>query len=115
MDPLAVGFLWEVFIGLFALIFWLGRRFFFQFSPVFPSKKTMLHIALAASPTALASALLPLAMTLGNPGIVQAVTSASGLIFVFLFGIFFYREHLRRDQVVPILIIICGVIGLRLW
>jgi len=114
-DPFAVGYFWEFSIGLFAFFLKKGRDQFFPQKRQKISRKTFFWIAAVASPTAIASALLPMAMKLGNPGIASAIVGGAGTIFSIFFGIIFYHEHLKSRQIFPIFLILVGIFGIRFF
>jgi len=111
-NPLVTGYFWEVSVGIFALLFSFFRSIFFKIPLHRVSKKEWGQIALMSSPTILASICLPFAMTLGNPGIASVILSSVVIVMSIFFGIFLYKEHLKKAQIFPILLLVLGIIGI---
>ena len=115
--PLLVGYFWEIGIGIILAIFILFR---YLFLPKHKSPKTLTlqqigKIALCASPTVVASSLLPMALKLGSAGVAMAINGALGIIVTVFLGLILYREHLHLKQIFYIIIIIIGMIGIRIF
>lgn len=111
-DPLVTGYFWEVSVGIFALFFSFLRSVFFKIPLHRVSKKEWGQIAFMSSPTIIASVCLPFAMTLGNPGISSVILSSVIILMSILFGIFLYKEHLKKTQMLPIFLLLVGIIGI---
>lgn len=114
-DPFAAGYFWEISVGFSAILLVILRKIVFQKKFTVLSPKKSLEIALRSSPILFASGIIPLAMSLGPPGIAQSLSNASGIIVAVLLSIVFFHEHLRLIQYIAIGIIIAGVFGLRVF
>lgn len=117
-NPFLTGYFWEGGIGFFFLLFALLRLWFFskrrkKYSLILSPKK-IFAITFAASPTVLASALLPFAMTLGSIGVAHAINGASSLLFSLILAFFVFHEKLQYKSIFFIVIILIGAVGLRL-
>jgi drug/metabolite transporter (DMT)-like permease len=113
--PFASGYFWEICIGLFAFIVLFLREKKrgkpLQMLPI----KDIGKIALFSFPTLLGSGALPLAMTLGNPGVAHSLTNAGGVIITIFLSICIHREKLKFGQVGAISIVLFGVVGMKMF
>jgi len=112
-DPWSAGYLWEVGIGIFALIYGITRKQLSK-APIFVlSLKDFWKICLYASPTVLGTGAFFWASTLGPMGILSTVVMLEVVFSAFL-GLYLYREKLSRKQIGGIILIITGIICLRI-
>ena len=117
--PLAAAYFWEVAIGLFALLIFLGRKHWChtRFLPthrIAVSWREALLIALITSTTLLGSGLGPMLMTAANPGVVEAVMMPMGVITSVLLAWAVFRERLLLAQWLAIGVVVGGVMLLKL-
>jgi len=116
LHPLLLGYLWEIGIGTLLAIVLLGRWLLLPShrAPRTLSWRQAGQIALFATPTVVASILLPTALTLGTAGVALAINGAAGIIITVLLGGLLYGEHLRGRQIFLIGIIIVAMVGVRM-
>lgn len=111
-NPLVSGYFWEISIGIGAGFLLLLRRLVLHVPIGHVDGRTLLSIALCASPTLVGTGCYTLAMRAGPVAVVTAVGSAS-LVVTSLLGWWIYREHLRPVQWLAILLVLAGVVGLK--
>jgi len=112
-DPLLAGYIWEVAIGVCALLILCGQKFFWNLKfPRIPTRQFW-HIALLSSGTLLGTGAFALAVSRGPIGIVNAIGSTS-IVVSALLSHFLYAEKLRFRQWFAIGLVMLGLIGLRL-
>lgn len=119
-NSFAIGYFWEASIALFLVVIYFVRKFIFHRHEVLkikniPTKKEIFAIALAASPTVIASTLLPMAMSQGITGIVSAVVSAFGALTAIVFGFLLYKEKITLRHIIAIFLIVIGVAGMEIF
>ena len=113
-NPFVVGYLWEITIGIFMLLWLTIRHITNDQKIVCLSITTIAKIILCSAPVAIASSLLPFALSLGYPyGIATAVNSATGVILTSVLGWLWYHEHFSRQQLFAITFIILSMVALR--
>jgi drug/metabolite transporter (DMT)-like permease len=111
--PFAVGYFWELGIGLLAMAIAITGQ------PLTTPQKQALNrsrvqqIALNASPTALGTGLFALAMSIGPVALASAV-NGTNMVFTTLFARKMYGEKLHKRQWVLLGVIVVLVIALRL-
>lgn len=112
--PFAVGYLWEVSIGVIAVLMAIGRGYFGKGGFEILSVKDMFKVALYSSPTVIGTGAFVLATTMGPMGIVTAI-SAMSMVFGSIFARLLYGEKLSFFQWI-VMILICAMVGvLRLF
>ena len=131
-NPYAVAYFWESMIGIFFLITYFFKKklnlsekenipevirvFVGKKDAKFPTKKQAFQIAIAASPTIVASAVFVTAVGWSladgislTPGSVSAITSAMGAITGMTLAWFLYKEKLSRYHFAGIFCILVGI------
>lgn len=131
-DPYAVAYFWEIMIAVFFGIMYLlktkwnfsekenipevFRVFIGKKNAKLPNKKESFRIALAASPTIIASGAFVTAMGMvlepgieTTPGSVSALTSAVGAITGISLAWVLYKEKLKLHHIIGVLCIILGI------
>lgn len=114
LDPFIAGYCWEIIIGLWALLFGIGRWIICGKNPFGKIKLPEIgKIALVSAPTVIGTGCFSLAVTMGPIGIANVI--GSGGIFVsILMGHWLYREKLTRQQWLWIGVCVTGLVGLGL-
>jgi drug/metabolite transporter (DMT)-like permease len=113
-NPFAAGYFWEISVGFSAIVLVILRKIMFQKKFTILTPKKSLQIALRSTPILFASGMIPLAMSMGPPGIAQSLSNASGIILSVTLSILIFKEYLRITQYIAMGIIIAGVFGLRM-
>jgi len=137
-DPFAVTYAWEALIGLFFLLTYflktkyklsekenipeLIRVFVGKKDAKLPTKKEALQIALAASPTIIASTILVSIMGAAldpevniSPGTISTIVSAVGAITGMTLAWFLYKEKLSLHHFIGIFCIVVGIGLMRVF
>lgn len=113
-NPFAVGYFWEVSIGISMIVFYILKKAFFQKHHQTISFSEGKNVALAALPTVIASALFPLAMQMGGNFAITSIIAASlGIIATLFLGFFLYKESLHWKHFLGMGIILWGIIVIQ--
>ncbi len=110
-SPYLSGYLWEVGIALIGLIISLCTR---EYKQKKFSWKTYRKMAIASSPTVLATLGAALAATMGPIGIVGAIQSGS-IIVISVLSVIIFKERLKYLQWVAITIMTMAIIGFKIF
>lgn len=115
-DPYAVGYFWESTIGVFFIMaYFAKKKILGKKDAKLPSRKKILYIALAASPTIIGSFLLPLAMSMGTPGAISTVVSGVAAITGMTLAWIIYKEKLSPQHLLGVACILAGVGLMRMF
>lgn len=112
-NPLMAGYLWEAFIGIFALIAGILRMLIIKTKISKISIKNLKKIAAISTLAAIGTGTFALAVQYGPIGIVSAI-AAAGTIFVSASSFFYHHEKLNYKQWIGIGTVVMGIIGLKL-
>ena len=107
-NPLLIGYMWEVSIGLATFAMLLVRLVFFKKHIEKISWKNFGDIAICVSPTLIGTGCLGLAVQLGPIGIVSAI-GAGSLFITTVLSHWWYGEVLNRGQWIGLFLILIGV------
>lgn len=113
-SPFATAYFWEFFVGVFALLFYWGRKILGKKTKHPLTPKLFLRVSFASLPVLLGSGLIPLAMSMGPSGIALAISSSVNVMVASILAFFLHQENLRIFQWMSIAVIILGIIGVRL-
>ena len=114
IHPFAVGYMWEITIGIITLIAACSRRLFGKSGLQKLSVKDLGKLTLFSSPTVIGTACYALATSQGPIGIVTAIV-ATGMIWNSLLGMILYKERLSTTQWMIILFVCLTVGALRIF
>jgi drug/metabolite transporter (DMT)-like permease len=109
IHPFAVGYLWELFIGILAASYAILRGLSGRPGLSRISLPHFFKIGRYSSPTVLGTGCYAFAMTLGPIGVASAIVS-SVMVFDTILAALFYGERLTRKQVV-LLIAVCAAVA----
>lgn len=114
LDPFIAGYFWEVIIGIWALIFGIGRWIICGKNPFGKIKlPEICKIALVSAPTVIGTGCFALAVTMGPVGIANVI-GTGGIFVSILMGHWLYQEKLTRQQWLWIGMCVAGLVGLGL-
>ena len=114
-NPLVIGYIWEIMIGVFIGLWIIGRYLIGNVPHKIPTPKTILRIIICSLPVTLASSAIVLAISLGySSGIAFAINSATAVLVTVILGSLLYHEKITKSQMLPIFFIVASAIGLRL-
>lgn len=113
-DPLMAGYLWESFIGVFALIAGLSRQLVTGIKIEKISLKRFKKLTLISLLATIGTGAFALAVQDGAIGVVSAI-AAAGTIFVTAASHFYHHEKLNLKQLIGIGAVVLGIIGLKLF
>jgi drug/metabolite transporter (DMT)-like permease len=114
LNPFISGYVWEIVIGLCALIIVLLRHWCSKFKFQKISWGEFGRIALVSSPTLIGTGCSALAVTLGPIGILHTI-GAGGIFATLILSHFLYAEKIRLSQWILILIMATGMVGLKFF
>jgi len=114
LNPFISGYIWEITIGLCALIIVLLRDWCSKFKFQKISLGEFGRIALVSSPTLIGTGGSALAVTMGPIGILHTI-GAAGIFTTLILSHFLYGEKIRLSQWIIIAIMAGGIIGLKLF
>ncbi len=117
--PFATAYFWEVSIGFIALAVYLLRITVFQSKLDRRYRSTISlkeagFVILITSTTLLGSGISPVLMTIGSPGVVQAIMQPLGVVIAVLLSRVIFQESLTHKQWGAIGIVLLGVVFLKL-
>jgi drug/metabolite transporter (DMT)-like permease len=116
IDPLLMGYLWElsVAVSIIILIFfrWLITGYKYKKIPVW-GPDGLAKIALISSPTVVATSAFIVALNMGSAPVLSAINTA-GTLVVTVLGWFLYKEKLAKRDLFFMGIIVLGIIALKL-
>ncbi len=112
-NPWMAGYLWEIMIGVAALVVGGVRRTFGGRGVERISWKQFRQVIVYSSPTVIGTGAFFLASTLGPVGIL-AVFGTLEMVFSAFLAWWLYQEKLNIKQWTAVFIILLGVIGLKL-
>jgi len=113
MNPFIAGYIWESLIAVFATILVFGRQWLGGKTVARMSWSQFKKLALVCSPTLLGTGAALLALTKGDLGILTAI-GAGGIFVTILLSHWLYHEKLSRTQLLWIVLIVAGIVGLKL-
>ena len=111
-DPLAVGYFWEVSIGISSFFLLLLRQLLLKKKMQRITPKTLAVIAACGSPTLLGTGLFTLAAANGPIAIVSAI-GGGALVVATLLAWGWYGEKITLKQSLAISVIVLGILGLK--
>ena len=108
INPFLVGYIWEIGIGIFALLYaiilsflscknFLPQKYNCQLPKI--SLQEFGKILLISSPTLLGTGGFFYAVAHGPFAVASAISSAGGVTLSVIFAHFFYRENLNKKQI----------------
>ena len=114
LDPFIAGYGWEASIGLWLLLFGIGRWIICAKHPLGNIKLPELgKIALVSAPTVIGTGCFALAVTMGPIGIANVI-GTGGIFISILMGHWLYHEKMTRTQWLWIGVCVAGLVGLGL-
>lgn len=114
VNPLMVGYFWEVLIGIIILIMGVFRYFINGTKIQKIPRKKFQNIAAISSLTTIGTGGFALAVQYGPIAVVAAI-AAAGTVIVASFSHFYHREKLSHNQWLGIAVVVIGIIGLKLF
>ena len=114
LDPFIAGYFWEVIIGIWAVMFGVGRWIICGKNPFGKIKLPEIgKIALVSAPTVIGTGCFSLAVTMGPVGIANVIGSG-GIFISILLGHLLYHEKMTAKQWFWICVCVAGLVGLGL-
>jgi drug/metabolite transporter (DMT)-like permease len=114
LDPFIAGYFWEAMIGVWALIFGIGRWMICGKNPFGKIKlPEICKIALVSAPTVIGTGCFSLAVTMGPVGIANVI-GTGGIFVSILLGHWLYHEKMTPKQWIWIGVCVAGLVGLGL-
>ena len=102
-----MNWLYLLIAGFFEIFWAVGLKFSQGFSKVLPSILTVFGIVASFYFLSLALRKLPLSTS-------YAIWTGIGTAGTILFGVFYFQESISTAHIICVVMIICGIIGLRI-